>query len=490
MKAPKYIILTLIAALFASCSDFLNVNPSTSVADTEVFQTVSGAQAALNGCYRQMITYGAGGANRQDDYGIPSIIHISDMCGEDIIGWGGWYTYVYNYWGETRADIFRSSQLWTYHYRLINNVNGILTNIDACDGDAIQKKYIKGQALAMRGWAYFSLARLFQQTYAIAKQMPGVPIYLEPTNDTTQGKARGTLAETYTQVLADLNEAEQLLDGFSRGSSANINHFDRRVVEGVLAQVYQVMNNWPKAEEYAMRLVDTYPLTTNEQYLEGFNNENTASWIWGMRQTEDQNMGDYSQFAMWGNEGRKCFSFYGWFLPNDFVELFEEDDIRYQFEWWWEQIWASNKFRDNDDCRGSYCFMRTEEMQLNAAEAMARQGKDAQARELLNELRELRHATLSASSGNDLIEDILIERRKELYGEGHALFDMLRNQKPLLRTGNHANYNGSFQLPARSWRFIFQIPRSEMLNNKALVDDIWPDGDQNPYSGVYEASGL
>ena len=86
----------------------------------------------------------------------------------------------------------------------------------------------------------------------------------------------------------------------------------------------------------------------------------------------------------------------------------------------------------------------------------------------------------------DLIEAILLERRKELYGEGLASFDMVRNQKPLLRTGNHIDYGGSKQLPARSWQFIYQLPSSEMKNNKALVDDIWPAGDQNPYSGVYE----
>lgn len=99
----------------------------------------------------------------------------------------------------------------------------------------------------------------------------------------------------------------------------------------------------------------------------------------------------------------------------------------------------------------------------------------------------MRNAKRSETTGDDLIESILLERRKELYGEGYALFDIVRNQKPLLRTGNHVDYNGgSVQLPARSWRFIFQLPNSELKNNKALVDDIWPAGDQNPYSGVYE----
>ena len=488
MKAFKYNIVALASLLLAgvstSCNDFLDTNPSTSVADSEVFQTVAGAQAALNGCYYHMRAYDSGGAGRYDDYGIPSIMHISDMCGEDIIAWGGWYTFVYNYWGETRADIFRSSQLWTFHYRLINNANSIIAYVDACDGDDQEKQYIKGQALAMRGWAYFNLARLFQQTYAIAKDMPGVPIYTEPTTEATEGKPRGTLQQTYDQVLADLTQAETLLAGFSR---SEMNLFDQSVVQAVLAQVYLVMNNWPKAEQYAKTVMDQYPLTTNEEYLAGFNDERVPSTIWGMKQTEEQNMGDYSQFAMWAYDTRPCFSFVGWFLATDFVNLFEENDIRAsQFEWWWDQIYVTYKFRDNEECRGSYIFMRTEEMLLDAAEACAHQGKETEAKELLWQLQDMRGASRTESSGQDLIEAILLERRKEMYGEGYALFDIVRNQKPLLRTGNHMYYNGGgVQLPARSWRFIFQLPSNEMKNNKALVDDIWPNGYQNPFSGEY-----
>lgn len=487
MKPVKYILfffcLGFAVCGIYSCSNFLETNPSTSIADSEVFTTIAGAQAALNGSYYQMRAYNSGGANRQDDYGVPSVRLISDMCGEDIIAWGGWYVYNYNYWGETRADIYRSSQLWTFHYRLINNVNAIITYVDQCEGSETEIRHIKGQALAMRGWAYFDLAQLFQQTYSIARNMPGVPVYTEPTTEATEGKPRGTLEDTYAQVLKDLKEAEQLLADFDRGN--NINHFDLSVIEGVLSEVYLVMNNWTESEKYAKKVLEKYPLTTNEQYLGGFNDENTPSWIWGMRQTEEQNMGDYSLFAMWGNDTRKCFTFRAYFLADDFVSLFGEDDIRYQFERWWEVIYASYKFRDNDDCRGSIVFMRSEEMLLNAAEALAHLNKETEAKELLWELQDMRNAERSVSSGNALIEDILIERRKELYGEGYALFDMIRNQKPLLRTGNHIDYGGGATLPARSWRFIFQLPNAELKNNKALIDGIWPDGDQNPYEGVY-----
>ena len=247
------------------------------------------------------------------------------------------------------------------------------------------------------------------------------------------------------------------------------------------------MNDWPKAEEYAKKLLVQYPLTTNEEYLAGFNDHSISSWIWGMKQTEEQNMGDYSPFALWANDTRPCYTFRGWFIPTDFVTLFGKEDIRAsQFEFWWDQIFVTYKFRDNEECRGSIVFMRSDEMLLNAAEACARQGKEAEAKELLWQLQDMRKAERSNETGMDLIEAILLERRKELYGEGLASFDMVRNQKPLLRTGNHIDYGGSKQLPARSWQFIYQLPSSEMKNNKALVDDIWPAGDQNPYSGVYE----
>lgn len=493
MKSYKYILSVFVAGAILtgiSCSDYLETKPSTSVSEDDVFQTVSGAQSALNGCYFQMRAYNSGGADRSDDYGIPSIQMISDVSGEDVMSnGGGWYGYTYNYWGETRGDIFRASQLWVFHYRLINNLNSIIAHIDPAEGDEQTKQYIKGQALALRGWAYFSLSRLFQQTYSIAQDMPGMPLYTEPTTEKTEGKPRGTLRETYEQILKDLLAAEPMLEGFERSASYP-NVFTQTVVQGVLAEVYQVMNDWPKSEEYARKVLAAYPLTTAEQYANGFNDHQTSSWIWSIKQTEEQNMGDYSPFAMWYNNTRKCWTFHCFILADDFVSLFDEDDIRFkQMEKWndgTKDFWVSFKFRDNEECRGSMVVMRSDEMLLNAAEACARQGKEAEAKDLLWQLQDLRNAKRTEASGNDLVEAILLERRKELYGEGFALFDITRNQKPLLRTGNHVAYGGATPLPARSWRLIYQLPSNELKNNKALVDDIWPAGDQNPYSGVYE----
>ena len=493
MKTLKYILMTLatggLLTMSTSCSDFLETVPSTSVSDQSVFTSIAGAQAALNGCYYQMRAYSGGGANRQADWGIPSLQMISDVMADDIIVWGGWYCYTYNYWGETRGDIFRASQLWTFHYRLINNVNSVLAYIDDIPGDQQAKNHIKGQALAMRGWAYFNLARFFQHTYAIAKDMPGVPIYTEPTTDQTEGKGRGTVADTYKQVLADLTAAEPLLEGYNRGSLKN--NINQAVVQGILSDVYLTMEDWANAETFAKKAMANYPMTSNDDFLAGFSDINTASWIWGMEQSEEQNMGDYSPYAMWyigrDDRGYGYWSFKCFFLAQAFVDTFDANDIRAsQFGWEWDMVHYTLKFRDNEEGRGSIVIMRTEGMLLNAAEALCRQGKDDAAKELLWTLQDMRQTPRSVSTGDELLEEILLERRKELYGEGYGLFDMLRNQKPLLRGSNHWVGGGDTPFPANSWRFIFQIPRGELLNNKALKDDIWPAGDQNPYDGVYE----
>lgn len=98
MKKHTFIFIILLSFGLYGCKDWLDTNPSASVSDDDVFKTVQGAQAALNGCYYQ-IASGSGGSGRQDDWGYPTQQMTFDTWGEDIIVWGGWYSFDYNYWG-------------------------------------------------------------------------------------------------------------------------------------------------------------------------------------------------------------------------------------------------------------------------------------------------------------------------------------------------------------------------------------------------------
>lgn len=478
----KILFIGLLAAGLCSCKDFLETSPTDSVSDQLVFNTVNGAQAALNGCYYQFY-YGDGGANRQDDRGYSTHLMTFSACGEDMIVWGGWYPFDYNFWGHTRGDIFKSPALWNFYYRLINNTNSVITYIDDAEGDEKQKDYIKGQALALRGFAYFNLVRLYQHTYSYAKDMPGVPIYTEPTTDKTVGKGRGTVEDVYTKaILPDLQQAETLLEGFTRETK---NYIDQSVVRTFLAQVYLTMENWPLAQQYAHKVNEVYPLTTNEEYNAGFNTP-TPSWILCQYQDDNDNMWDGSPFAYWANwiPPRDCDK--GWtyacfFLAESFCDLFEDGDIRKdQFGWERDEINTSSKFYDSSDQRGEIVYFREEEMLLTEAEAYARQGNLSQATILLNKLQSLRGAQETEGS----VENILLERRKELYGEGLDWYDLKRNRKGLVRGSNHSIAGGDVQFPADSWRFVYQIPNTEIVNNPEMDSAFWPVGDQNPFEGV------
>ncbi len=481
----KYIgaALAAISALtLSSCDGLLNTNPTSSVSDQSIFTTVSGAQGALNGCYYLLHFYNSGG--RADTEGYVAQLMTFAVDGQDIIVNGGWYGYDYNMWGHQRGDIFKARALWVYYYDIINNLNSVITYTPKIDGgDENEKNNILGQAYAMRGWAYFNLAQLFEHTYVLAKErnMPGVPIYTEPTSDQTEGKPRGTIDETYDQILNDLKQAETLLEGKSRTAK---NHFDQSVTRGILAHVYLVMNDWANAEKYASLARAGYPLTTNEQWGKGFNDESVDSWMWCLLEDQENRLmgeGAYGPFALWANgivrDGNEKWSFNCFYLNDKFAELFSADDIRgkqihYDADL---GLHKSDKFYDNQELCGDFPYMRSDELLLVEAEAKARQGNTSTALSLLNELQSMRGALLTTTTNQEsLVEAILLERRKELYGEGYDWYDLIRCQKPMLREGNHSSFGGNTPLPARSWRYVYQIPTSEILNNPNISSETYP----------------
>ncbi|TXD46630.1 RagB/SusD family nutrient uptake outer membrane protein [Polaribacter sp. IC073] len=138
------------------------------------------------------------------------------------------------------------------------------------------------------------------------------------------------------------------------------------------------------------------------------------------------------------------------------------------------------KFYDNTDFEADYTYMRTPEMYLIEAEALARDGQDGLAAVALFDLISTRDASYaqSTNTGNALLEEIYLHRRIELWGEGFGLLDMKRFNKGLQRTytgSTHPQNSGYFDIPAGDNQFTFQIPFSEINLNDALTT-----ADQNP----------
>ena len=80
--------------------------------------------------------------------------------------------------------------------------------------------------------------------------------------------------------------------------------------------------------------------------------------------------------------------------------------------------------------------MRSAEMYLIAAEALAREGRLEEAVNPLNTLRNARGLAdydLAGKTQERLVDDILLERRRELWGEGFGITDILRTQRSVER---------------------------------------------------------
>ena len=130
-----------------------------------------------------------------------------------------------------------------------------------------------------------------------------------------------------------------------------------------------------------------------------------------------------------------------------------------------------------------YLYMRAAEMYLIEAEALARQGQDAPAKTVLESLITTRNPnyTTTSFSGTSLINEILLQRRIELWGEGFSLFDIKRTKTGLNRLsgpGNHGlpNFNPVVYTTAdASPLFLMRIPQRELDNNPKMTA-----ADQNP----------
>jgi hypothetical protein len=121
--------------------------------------------------------------------------------------------------------------------------------------------------------------------------------------------------------------------------------------------------------------------------------------------------------------------------------------------------------------------MRAPEMLLIEAEAKARQG-EADAATLLYDLQSNRDtaAVASGNTGEDLINEIMVERRKELYCElGVEWFDAKRLRTGMPRTANHRVSMDADPILADDKRFILCIPQAEIDANEFIEDTVNTD---------------
>ena len=497
-------ILLYITALsligFTSCKkNYLETKPSNGVTEQELFSNLNAVYAALAGTVKEQFAFGIGASTGHDNFGQKSYDLQNDLMGNDMVvhsqGYG-WFNTDYNLTEWTRVENGRQpDNAWYFYYDIIKQANKLLANADNIQGALpAQKELIKGQALGLRAYAYFYLVNFFQQAYKGNESKPGVPIYLVP-DDAKSGKPRSSVQAVYTQIIADLTTAETLLTGKTRTAKTDI---DVTVVQGLRARVALIMEDWATAATYAVKARTGYTLMTPAQYTayEAFSKISNPEWMWGSLIPGDQAT-IYASFfshmdirtggyAALGGQKKITKALYDqinaadtrkacWRTPGTGTTTNPDyNQIKHQVPTIVSgvSVWQAD-----------YLYMRASEMYLIEAEALARQGQDAGARTALETVIKARYPAYSAAafSGTGLLNEILLQRRIELWGEGFSLMDIKRLNQGLNRPtgpGNHGSPNfdpGVYTTSPADARFIMKIPKRELDNNTSMTQ-----ADQNP----------
>lgn len=474
----KQLIYNSILILFAftSCEEFLDEpKPSSSISSTDVFSSEDGVRAFFNGIYRNLRTQWSNEviASNTDTWGIISVNIARVMKGNDVMNPSGWYQWDYRY--ENKQSTYRRVNfIWNFFYETINQTNVLIQGVEEASFPESVKNSLIAEARAIRGWAYFELIREYQHTLMADPNAPGIPLYDAPAGADSEGKPRGTVQQVYDFIVADLEFAIQHIPE----SRLLKSHFNTDVVNAILARVYLEVHDWEKARDAAIAARENYPLAA-ETYGNGFNNLDNDEWIWGFPQSADQTTyyGTPASFF-----DHRILGYDNFYINDEFVSYFTETDVRYLFDEDTSsqiqpyQRFTTIKFEQSPDFTDDFVMIRSAEMYLIEAEARA-ELNDASAADVLFELQSNRDpsAVASGNTGQTLVDEILLERRKELYGEiGVHFLDSKRKQRPLTRVGNHpAVYKLNF--PANADDFILKIPQDEIDANVNITES-----DQNP----------
>lgn len=503
----KYLLVGMAACSLTACCDQLETAPSASVSGDQLLGSATNALIPLNGVYRAMYTAGvSNAANTHQCFGISAYNIMADVMGEDFImaaqgsGWF-WYDCVYQVKDMYTSTAWRSYDTWNGYYTWISNVNYIINAGDAMTGTDSEKNYVLGQAYAVRAYTYFMLAQLYARTYKGHETEPCVPLYTEPTDIHTDGKPRATVEEVYQQITDDLEHAITCLSATTE-ARASMTHINLGVAYGFQARVALVMEDWNTAKEAAENAIlnSGCQVGTGDNLTKGMNSVELPNVMWGAAISADQS-GMYAGFFThldvdahaYGESARKQ-------INKQLYAKMGVNDIRRN---WWNPNDPNNeeggyqqekfKFADVSLWTGDYIWMRVEEMYLTAAEAYCRLGDESKARLNLNAVMQQRDADynctktgtalgkLTSDETGSLLEEIITQRRIELWGEFGRIYDIRRLKQGFTRTTDmgwpaSALIQGTDTQDPESYAWVMTIPQSEFDGNPSLDQT----KDQNP----------
>lgn len=517
----KYIFIVGIASLvgLSSCSEsYLDTEPQSSVSTPSTVESIVNAEHAINGLCKIMTTpYISQGFNGEGTIKT----YYGNYPGNDFqkCAYTGYSNVINGTYHTSKTSVYLYYP-WFYYYKLIGNANVIIAHIDEAEGtnkaDADQtmreRAFIKAQALTFRAYAFSQLVQLYSYRWSDSNNGATDGIVLR-TDESHGDIALSTLAESYQQIYADLDQAIALFQ--KSGMDRNKKEFYKpnlNVAYAVYARAALNREDWANAAKYAALARTGVSLMTNDQYADGMHTANNE-WIWGVYEAEDQSLGYFGFYAYQGsNSSSSVCRTYPCAISRELIDQIPETDVRRQlylipteaelkecnsagrstktlykrafseygdrlYETSYVYVYMQFKFLAAFmPGGGSFSLIRGAEMYYVEAEADCHLGKDAEAQQLLFEANKDRDAALvkSEKTGDALLAEVRLYRRFDLWGEGFDWFDYKRwglpiSRKALSKGGSfHTTFAKTIQPDAEN-KWTWMLPNKETDYNE-LID--------------------
>ncbi len=350
------------------------------------------------------------------------------------------------------------SYLWQYPYTVIRSTNQMLAGLNSTTGVSdTTKSRLMGEAYFFRAFYFFNLFNFFGP----------VPLTTNTEELSNALLPRSDSAAVYTQIIADLKQAESLLpSSYPTAYHARANKY---AAAALLARVYLYAKDYTNAAAEATKVIGatdvTYSLSTPANTFINTSPETILQLY---------TLYGYSMFGA-GYRTANNTTLPTYYLDSSFMTSFEPGDTR-------RTNWVDSAVINNATIYRIYKYklqtatagneynvvLRLAEQYLIRAEAEAQQSDLADAANDLNTVRT--RAGLggtTAATQTDLLNAILAERKVELFGEfAHRWFD-------LKRTGQANSILGAFK-PA-TWKatdVLMPIPQTELINNGNLTQNL------------------
>lgn len=394
---------------------------------------------------------------------------------------------------------------WDLPYQRIKGCNVVLDYVEGMDGDPVKREHIRGEAHALRGFYYMMLVNLFGMpyNYGDATKNPGVPLKLS-SGVSSERFRRNSVAECYAQIEKDLLRGAELMEANAGKQSIKLTRMNYLAAYALLSRMYLYMEDWDNALKYADLVLQTksdllelrvnstggvYFSTTPDEILwTGLEEE--VRYVTGIRApytVSNELSGVYSRDADGVID-----------IRGDYYRVNQEVTLAPVYlkrgrEWanGAYQYWAALVLKsDGLNISGSLSRynggIRTAEMYLNRAEVYIRKymvsGSQEEAKRALKDLNALRESRFDEgyvekeiadfTSGKELLDFCLRERRRELCGEGnHRWFDLRRLGMPQIIHVFLDNDNGNetrVTLQEKDSRYALPIPEEVIRKNPNL----------------------